>query len=370
LSCMYRADLDYGGSADPSWPKTLVFKFTPPNMKTRIIGALLNMYESEVNWYENDMPTKSKLPAPKTFYQAYGGYGRYVLVMEDLAPAKPLDQMVGTSFEDAALAVTSMASLHARYRNRVYQAEETGDWLKAKDDADWMPLATQSFKDAYKAFTPERYKQLGLSKDEVPEFVAIADFLMATWDKFSMEYMNNFKRKNPHAHLSTTLIHGDLRGENVYPSAGKDGGLKIIDYQIVQENFGEQDISYFLGTSVTEDKRKEFEIKILPMYVEAMHKAGARDLTWDEVLLNYQKGLATIVLYYVVSQNDCDITIPRARDLVAATIRRANVAMKEWQIHKGLSILFDKLGPDGVASKFSPAELREALPPFTHQFLK
>merc|ERR1712232_623231 len=184
MSIMYRLEVEYDKDAtdakqqdDTPWPTTLVAKVTPPALKARIIGELFECFKCEVEWYENHMPERSGMQAPKTYFAAHGGYGRYVLLMEDLAPRKCGDQMQGISANDVQGAVKAAAKLHAKYINQVTEAPETKGWVRRQDDAVFYDLVRTKYDQSLAILDEARYNVFGTDAKDVPEFITYAKLI-------------------------------------------------------------------------------------------------------------------------------------------------------------------------------------------------
>jgi len=370
LSVMYRLKLDYGPDPDPSWPLSLVAKLTPPGLKPRVIGELLSVFEVEVNWYLNNMPESSGIPAPTVYHAAYGGYGRYVIIMEDLAPARPINQVVGASPGEAMDAVKVLARMHSRYRRRVLEAPETKDWVPAAGNAVSSKRLGDAYHSAFKALTDERYTVLGLEKAQVSALHDVLTYLDETYEKHvGPDKMYNHQPANKHAQFVTTLTHGDFRGENVFASSGQKGGGKVIDYQMVREGDGAQDLNYFVFFSLTIEMRRKQEMQLLRLYSDEMRGNGCHDMSAEELLLSYQRGLILGLIIFCMSANSCDLTCEGAKATIKMLGLRLEAMVTDWQFLKATKLRDSKRGIDGVTSKYSPDEVRESLPTFAHLML-
>lgn len=302
-------------------------------------------------------------------FAAHGGYGRYVLVMEDMAPARPLDQIQGVSGIDAMLAVKTIASLHAQYRGRVHEAEETMDWVQAADDPTQIKRIRDAYHNACKNLSDERYELLGLDPVEIADYRAVIEYLDETFDGlYMLDYLHNHQPQSPHSQFVTTLCHGDFRGENMFPLA--DGGIKVIDYQVACEGIGGDDLAYFIGGSMSTEDRRKLEPQLLFAYFEETRRQGAKDFTMEELLLTYQRGVLRGVIMFVIGQNDGAVDSERAKMLLRVMARRGQAQVRDWQLLESMKLRNEKLQDDGVTSKYSPVELRRSLPSFVHPLLR
>ena len=95
-----------------SVPSTVIIKFASNDKKTRTTGIQTGAYEKEIRFY-NEVSSLVDVALPKVYRaEIISGTANMVLVMEDLAPRKQGDQLVGSTFEQAQIAVREAASLH------------------------------------------------------------------------------------------------------------------------------------------------------------------------------------------------------------------------------------------------------------------
>lgn len=370
LSCMYRLTLDYGPDADSAWPRTMIAKLMPPQLKTRVLGEYLSLFEAEVTYYETDMPMKTGMPGPRVYVAAYGGYGRYFLLMEDLAPAKCGDQLVGMEFEEAKMAMTAVASLHAKFLNRVGEAEETRAWPRRLNDPGYWKLVKGAYRDAAKVLTDERFESFDTDPAKVPQLKAVMALMADDCfiDAMMKDRQNNYKERTPHSQFSSTLIHGDYRSENIFFRAN-DGKLKIVDYQLAREDHCVMDVVYFMSTSMRVEVRRRHEADVIKLYYDEMRKRGA-DLPMEEILLWYQYGLVACVLMIVIGQKDADFdSSERGKLLQKANFERIEAALSDWMVCKAMEVRLEKWDDEGVTSVYTRDELKSTMPPHALKLL-
>lgn len=371
LSVMYRLELDYGSNPDPKWPASLVAKMTPASIKPRVLGEVLDLFKVEVKWYSEGMPQRCGLPAPIVYHAAHGGYGRYVVIMEDLAPARPIDQLTGAKPNEVIEAVKFLSKLHACYRGRVHESVETKDFIRPVTDVAYANLVRDAFHKGVKSLTEERYAVFGLEVGQISALCEALEYLDETFEEHVIpDMLHNHQSANTHAQFVTTVTHGDFRGENVFPDAGAGGGMKVIDYQCVREGNGCDDLNYFIFGSMSIEARRQQEMQLLGLYFEEMQKNGSVGFTVEELLLSYQRGLLLGLSVFVIAANDCDVDSDRAKETIRMWGIRLQAMVTDWQFLQSLKLRDSKRGDDGVTSKYSPSEIEESLPPFAHVMLR
>ena len=114
---IHRLKLGYAPGA-PSGPATLIAKLPSSIAEVRAVARGWGLYQREVLFYRDIAPTVA-LRIPRSYVAEFDvDTHRFVLVMEDLSPARSADQISGLSLEHTRLALDEIASLHARWWNR------------------------------------------------------------------------------------------------------------------------------------------------------------------------------------------------------------------------------------------------------------
>src|SRR5229473_7337484 len=94
-------------------PRTLVVKQPTQDAKSRQLAMMFRFYEREVSFYR-EVGAAAGIRIPIMHFGAADPQdGNFVLLMEDLAPARVGDQLAGCSAEDARSAVGALAKCHA-----------------------------------------------------------------------------------------------------------------------------------------------------------------------------------------------------------------------------------------------------------------
>merc|ERR1712176_958342 len=333
-SDMHRLTISYGPNADPSWPTSLVLKFGPTGLGAKILmDAILNLFLKEHLFYERNMPNTTGMPAPRCYFSAYGGYARTCILLEDLAPARPGDQITGVSAEDMKTGLLALAQMHAKFYNKVGASPETKDWPGRQQDVGFKTMCKKLFCDTREEFCSEallaRFKCKPADLPKLLEFVQF--YTDDKYETFLKNDMNDYKELNPRSQFGTTLCHGDFRTDNVFFKCN-DGKLRIIDFQLVREDHPSNDVSYGFYTSMKSEVRREHEMALIEAYVTEMHRLGA-DLGMDEFLVSFQE-----------------------------TFLRLDALMGDWNVLGAFKMMTQKMDADGVRSKYTDEELQSTLP--------
>ena len=411
MSTMWRLHLSYvggDGGSTSSWPEKVVAKTTPPKLRARAVGAVLKLFRSEVEWYTRSMPAITGLAAPKCFYAADGGYGRYCLLLEDMAPAKTVSQLQGLDKARALVATRAAARLHARYRDRVGVAPETKDWVLRADDDHYYSLVGKTYRTALAALFKNggaRFKRYEMDPDTAvsTSFRAAADLVARRWDTLQAARRDMAAPASSGSTRHATLCHGDFRVENMFFDAGGTGAMldgadarfRAVDYQLVKEYAGESDLSYFVSGSLTPETRRACEREILLEYYHAVRAGmianrwgstaatrglgegaegarggGVADYPMKELLLEYQGSLLNPLVLSICAQAETTGSeSARGRRLVRECMfRRIDEMLSDWNFLASLEMTLKKY-EEGPHPTWTMDEARAVLPKQWHDLL-
>ena len=344
---LVRVTLHYDQQEDGA-PSTLVAKFPTAVAENRALGDMFDLYNREIRFYDElagDVPVRKPRcyygdmdPAPATTglirgvlrllptalvlrlmepLGRAGGTRRYVLLLEDMAPARVGDQVAGCSVEDAKLALRHLAAVHARF------------WDSPRlDKIEWIDPLNQDARIAqalYGRSLPgaiEQFQQL-----LTPRSLEIGDWLL----EHGVELMDRLSAP------PRTLLHGDYRLDNLFFGDGKTPDpLCVLDWQIAGKGSALYDVAYFIGWSINaEDKGATGDL--LRAYHSALVEHGVRDYDFERCERDFVLGQLLVYHRGIFLIGQMDLTHERAVRLVDATLRRTTAALPEAD----LSTVFD-----------------------------
>ncbi|WP_433503204.1 oxidoreductase family protein [Pseudonocardia halophobica] len=266
LGDSYRFTLGYDEPG--AGPATVVAKFASEDAASREFGRRSGYYRAEINFYTRIAPHSSmSLPRP-LHAELAPNETDFVLLMEDLAPARSVDQLDGCTADDMALVMEQTAILHAESWYDSCLAAEP--WLGG-------PVAifnevTDSYTDVIRTF-PE------LCGDLVPE----ADLAEAAG---LIPHALAWKRllNDPQC-----LWHSDIRADNVLFDA-QDGARPVVllDWQGVGFGRGTIDVALCLGTSLAVEDRRVHERELVAAYHRALVANGVTGYSAEEAWADYR----------------------------------------------------------------------------------
>ncbi|MBT5009523.1 MAG: hypothetical protein HOM49_05890, partial [Gammaproteobacteria bacterium] len=98
-------------------PSSMVIKFSSHFEATRLLAGRMNYYGRELGFYR-DCAEQAGVAVPQIYYQqAQSQTNHFVMLMQDLAPAVPTDQVVGNTLAESEQVMLAFADLHAQWWN-------------------------------------------------------------------------------------------------------------------------------------------------------------------------------------------------------------------------------------------------------------
>jgi hypothetical protein len=261
-------------------PRSMIAKLPAADATSRATAAALRNYEIEVSFYRQLAP---QLPvrAPRCYHAHLDTTGTdFVLLLEDVAPARQGDQLAGCSVDEAAVAVEELPRLHAPRWGDPSLAEL--DWLH-RSPAEAVDFTSQLVAGLYGGFC-ERY-----AGRVDADIMALGERLMARLPSYLGD------RRGP-----WTVAHGDFRLDNLLFGTAGPGGrpgetdgagppVVVVDWQTVTHGPGIGDLSYFLGAGLVPEARRSHEHDLVRAYHDALQAAGVVGLAWDDCWAQYRR---------------------------------------------------------------------------------
>jgi hypothetical protein len=284
-------------------PGSVVVKMPSPGDESRAAGIAHRTYEREAKFYM-ELADSVDVRRPHCHWVEFDDATHdFVLVLEDLAPAEPGNQITGCGVDEARLAVVELAALHGPRWNDPTLHDV--DWLQrrtARADGEMLQAVYQHLLTPFLA-TYDKY----LSPVQHDLVVAFGPRLADWIDGRSS---------------TLTLGHGDYRLDNLLfgtPSGGPS--VAVVDWQTPNHGPGVVDVSYFLGAAVTADVRRSIEADLVDEYLLALGRYGVtieRPTLWRDYV---HASFAGLVMAVVASM----VVTPTARgeSMFAAMATRA-----------------------------------------------
>ncbi len=266
-------------------PSSVVVKLPSPGDESRAAGVAHRTYEREAKFYMQLADTVD-VRRPSCHWVEFDESSHdFVLVLEDLAPAVPGNQITGCSVEHAALAVVELAKLHGpRWDDPALFGV---DWLQRRTaradgemlQAAYQHLLTPFFATYAKYLTPQQH-----------DLAVAFGPRLADWIDGRSDVL--------------TLGHGDYRLDNLLFGTSAGGPpVAVVDWQTPNHGPGVVDVSYFMGAAVMPEVRRSIEGGLVDDYLTAMRAYGIvldRSTFWREYAHASFAGLVMAVVASMV----------------------------------------------------------------------
>jgi hypothetical protein len=252
-------------------PRTLVGKFPSDDPTSRATGVLLRNFVKEVAFYQQ-LQHRVRLATPRCYHAEIEGEGpEFVLLLEDLAPACPGDQLAGCSPPVARAAVLELVGLHApSWCDRSLVGL---DFLGAPDE-ERAEIGRALYRDMLGGFL-DRYGP-ALAADERHVIEALGRSPAVLFDALAEPF---------------SLLHVDYRLDNLLIDlAGAEPRVTVVDWQSITLGPPLRDVAYFLGAGLLPEDRRRHEEPIVRAYHDALAAAGVEGYPWDRCWQDYRRG--------------------------------------------------------------------------------
>ncbi|MDT7668860.1 MAG: hypothetical protein QOC74_1643 [Pseudonocardiales bacterium] len=264
----FRFEVTYDEPRSPDVPDSFIVKFAAVDPGSRTTGFKSLMYEREAGFYR-DIAHTLEVRAPRSYHVSIDtGTQTMAIVMEDLAPARPGDQLAGCGADEAALAMEQAAALHG---------PRWGDDTLA--NLGWLNIRERNYS-GYAHMT--RTKHEGFRErfaDRLSsEVLDVCDHLALNVDAYFGGHRGPW-----------TIQHADFRLDNMlFDAAGGTAPLAVVDWQTILYGPGPCDVAYFLGAAMEPEERRRHELDLVRLYHGALLAQGVTDYDWDRCWRDYR----------------------------------------------------------------------------------
>lgn len=300
-------------------PSSLAGKFPAADATSRATAAMFGLYRKEVEFYRKAAPLLAVRTPRLHFADSDESGAQFLLLFEDVGPARQGDQIAGCTLDDAHAAIRQAAAIHAPGWGRAELLE--ADWLQPPPD---LGAKVGAMYPQAQALFRERYT----GKLE-PE-------LMAVCEQFAENAALWFGRDDP----PQCLIHGDFRLDNLlFEIRGGTEPIAVLDWQTVARGRAMTDVGYFLGCGIGQ-LGLDHDDELMALYLAEMRARGVkllRDAIDRDYRLGILHGVSTAVFSAAfverTSRGD-DNFLSMARGACALALKRGSIAalkeMNRW----------------------------------------
>jgi len=328
------------GAGPEAGPRTVIVKIPTAVRRLRGAGESLGIYEREILFYQ-DLARDFPVRVPRCYFAAmdprpFGGpendlanvallekvphwllslliwlgplialfsRRRYVLILEDLAPARLGDQVSFTPRADIEGAVDSLALMHARFWNDAAAAGRA--WINPSD----VGASLSGF-----LVKRQRKRFLSMFRESLPaDIEARLDWLQHNMTPVQTEM----------ADPPCTLLHGDYRLDNLFFDDGDPTARAIVsDWQVPNWGRGVMDLAYFLSGTLEANSPAGSDRVFVERYHAALVAHGVTGYPLEMCLADYERALLVALLRVVTTFAEIEHQNPRARELFRLWVER------------------------------------------------
>lgn len=310
MAASHRLELTFG--ADPvDVPARLVAKTPTGTPERRAMSA--NSYRTEVDFYRHVAPLlAARLPRCWAAWRNDSG-DDFILLLEDLTPRVPGDQLVGCGPDQALAAVENLASVHGPL---------------------WDDPGPAAFLD--------RFDEAGIAATESVIGTLGEVFLERFADRLAPATRQVFERFVPaagdllraQAARPVGIVHGDYRLDNLlFAPDGSD--VAVVDWQTVGLGLPIRDLAFFIATSLIIERRRATEDHLIDVYRRNLAGYGVTGYDSAACRADFALGLIQVPLVVLFGSAIATITA-RGRDMFAVMAERGAAALVD---HRTLELV-------------------------------
>lgn len=258
-------------------PVTLVAKMAGGDPENR--GIVSDGYRNEFGFYTEVADTVA-INTPRCWYAVISDDNTcFVLLLDDLAPAEPGEQVRGCTLDEARLALVNLAGLHGpRWAD---PALLDIPWMN-RPTAEGSAFYGEVLAGAIETFGERFGSRLGDGDLDLFRTIPprLGDWMMTRPERF-------------------TTIHGDYRPDNLM-FLPDGSAVSTVDWQTLGLGLAGRDVGYFLATSVDPALRRSHERELVGVYHEALRTHGVTDLSLDDCFEDYRIGVVQAALITIL----------------------------------------------------------------------
>lgn len=310
---MYRMTI-----AAPRLPESAILKLAVSGPARPILDGI-DAYAREVAFYR-DLGGELPVRIPKSYVAEFDANTKdMVLVIEDLAPLAPVDQIVGLNLTQAEAAMDGLARFHAWS----WQHPRLGPL------ADRFPPLSgpkgRAIIEQFGQFMSMAWSAaIRISGDAMSPDVAAFGQRLPALIPFFLDRLSG----------PASVIHGELRGENLF--FDQDGSLILIDFQSATQGVGTIDVAYLLSQSLPTELRRGHDDRLVRRYWDGLVAGGVKNYPWELAWEHYRLAVAYNIILPGVAFTTYESSNQRGKTLLLKMLSRASTAIAD---HRSLDLL-------------------------------
>lgn len=269
--------------ASDALPDSLILKIDSDDPHSREIALKLNCFRREVGFYRTFATDLSSLvPVIHATGNGSSDEGRWLL-MEDLSAMSVGNQVRGITADASSQVLDAMAQIHARFWNS--PALNGHDWLP--DHQFWFQGSTETLSSFHHNFLSDYELRVESESLKAIEFVI----------EHSAE-IDHAMAQRP-----VTLVHGDLRVENVlFAKNSHQRDVVLLDWGTPTRSMAALDLAYLVGGSVPMPVRRGRLRELCQRWHQSLMSHGVKDYAladaWADIQLASMRCLSSALLLH------------------------------------------------------------------------
>jgi len=270
LGQLVRLSLGYD-TDEASGPRSLIAKIASADTETKTILNQTGTYEREVRFYQ-ELAGQIELRTPRCYYSDINTEtGDFVLLLEDLVPARNGNRAAGCSLVEAELAIREAAKLHAAWWENPQLAEKI--WVRSFNSAPGLQIWQGVYQQRWDPFVAQMEPHLP------KEILEIGQWLGGNM----AQTLNQFHEP------PRTLVHNDYMLDNFFfATTGDSISLTVVDWQLLTYGRGALDVASFLGGNMSPEDRRTYEMDLLRTYHTLLVENGVSGYPFTQCMNDYR----------------------------------------------------------------------------------
>jgi len=264
-------------------PDSLILKIDSDDPHSREIALHLNCFRREVGFYRAFAP---QLPALVPHAYATGNglsdEGRWLL-LEDLSMMTVGNQVRGVTARTCGQVLQVMAEVHARFWGS--SGLRIHDWLP--DHQFWFQGSSDKLSSLHRNFLQDY--ELRVEPEALKAIALVIEHSLAIDAAI--------------AQRPATLVHGDLRIENVlFANSANERDVVVLDWGTPTRSMAAMDLAYLIGGSVPMPARRGQLRDLCSQWHQSLRSHGVKDYSlsdaWADVQLAALRCLSSVLLLH------------------------------------------------------------------------
>ena len=292
---VYRLALTYAG--DDAAAASMIAKLPVADADVRAMLDVIGLYRNEASFY-TELAGDVGIRVPRHYYIGQDTEAsRYILLLEDLAPATIGDSVSGLDVPVAERVLELLASMHARWWNSERLAQF--DWLYPPSAS--ARLVQHQLASTWASFPAEMRREID------GDAAAVIDALAPRWAQVAEQL----------SEPPWTLAHGDFRADNLALATDEDRSVIVFDWQVASRSRGAADVAYFLPSIGAGGSTPAARDVLLRHFHEALLAHGVTDYPRECLQEDARLGALWSFVVVVIAMGKLDFSTARARARLA-----------------------------------------------------